>query len=142
MAQEASRVVSPWDQILAGASVASGALSGESGSINTAAGISAAEKLYELVEFELVVTGTPAADNNTVDLYRRPNGNVAGQVPTVAYKPHFVGSFQLKNAANGSYYVYGAVLYDEKDTYYLDNQDTGPLTLALNARTKSTKPAD
>ena len=141
MAGEAIRDTSAWEEILAGASVGNGAISGESGSINAATTITATQKLYELVEFKLEVTGTPAADNNTVDLYRRPNADGAANEPTVAYLPHFINSFQLKNASGGSYYIYGAVLYDELDTYYLVNRDTGALTLALKARTKTTKPA-
>lgn len=140
MAGEAERVTSAWVELLASASVGAGGISGESGSINASA-ITAAEKLYELVDFELAVTGTPAADGNIVELIKRPKGNNAGQVPTVAYAQITVEWFVLKAAANGSYYVYGVPLDDDLDTYYLINRDTGALTLSLNARTRTTRPA-
>jgi len=141
MAGEAIKVPSAWVSILAGASVGAGSVSGESSSVDASA-LSANEKLYELNDFELIVTGSPAADGNTVDLYRRAKGNTgAGPVPTVSYSYDYVDSFVLKAGQAGSYYVYGFANGDPKDTYYVKNGDTGALTLALSTRTRTSGPA-
>ena len=141
MAGESIKVPSAWVSILAGASVGAGGISGESSAIQDSA-LSANEKLYELIDFELGVTGSPSADGITVDLYRRAKGNTgAGPEPTVSYTHDYAGVFVLKAATGGSYYLYGFVDGDPKDTYYLINNDTGALTLSLTARKRTSGPA-
>ncbi len=143
MAGEAIRVTSPWENIITEASIGNGATSAESTSIANTTTLSANEKLYELVEFELTVgaSDTPAAAGATVDLFRRPKANGDGWIPATAYREQYVGTFVLLNAQSGSYYIYGAVLEDEADTYYLINNDAGTIALGLNARTKTSGPA-
>lgn len=137
MAGEPIRITSAWETILAAASVTgSGGVSGESGSIAATATLSANEKKYDLAEFELVVTGTPSADGDTVLLCKRGKANGNAPAPSALYQKDVVDSFVLKAEANGSYYVHNYFVADDLDTYYLIN-NSGTLTLALGVRTRS-----
>jgi hypothetical protein len=141
MAGEAIRQTSAWEQILAPVSVGSGAVTTVKSASIGSTGLSANEKLYDLMDLELVVTGTPSADGVTVDVLREPNANGAGKAPTLSYPYDYVDTFTLKAEADGSYYRYSVPVGDESDTYYLKNNSGGALTLALTLRTRTSNTA-
>jgi hypothetical protein len=142
MAGEAIRQTSAWEQILAPVSVGAGAVTtAKSASIDSTTTLSANEKLYDLMDLELVVTGTPSADGVTVDVFREPNANGAGKAPTLSYPHDYLDSFTLKAEADGSYYRYSVPVGDESDTYYLKNNSGNALTLALVLRTRTSNTA-
>ena len=136
MANESIRAVSAWFTAIGSSAPANGAMDTGARTAADAAAISANEKLYDLHDFEMVLaSGTPTA-NNTVDLYRIPNGNAAGRTPTPSYLHQYVGSFVL-DAATGSYYVYGVAVGDPKDTYITQNNGGATLTYSVNQRTRT-----
>lgn len=136
MAGEAIIVKSPWfTAIGSSAPVADAMDTGARTSANDAA-ISATEKLFDLHDFELVIASGTPTQNNTVDLYRIPNGNAAGRTPTPGYLHQYVDSFVL-DSATGSYYIYGVSVGDEKDTYITQNKSGATLTYSVNQRTRS-----
>ena len=140
MAGEAIQVSSPWFTAISSSSPANtGMDTGARTSANAEASLSANEKLYELHDFQLV-TGAGGTAGNTVDLYRIPNGNVAGVTATPAYLQQFVGSFVISGGA-GSFYIYGVPVGDPKDTYITQNQSGATLTYSVNQRTRTSGPA-
>ena len=140
MAGEAIRVPSAWESVITPASQGNGVFSAESTAIG-ATGLSANEKLYELADFELVVTGTPV-QGSIVSLLRRPKGNTnAAAAPASGYDNEYLGPFVMNSVAGGSYYIYGVPVGDSLDTYYLKNEDGGTLTLGLTLRTRTSGPA-
>ena len=135
MAGEAIQVTSPWFTAIASSGPANNGMDTGARTAADAAAISANEKLYELHDFQLV-TGAGGTAGNTVDLYRIPNGNVAGVTATPAYLQQFVDSFVISGGA-GSFYIYGVPMGDPKDTYITQNKSGATLTYSVNQRTRT-----
>ena len=118
--------------VQASASVADGAMSG--GANTTIAAAIPAESEYFLLDFQAVVTGTPAAQG-FLNIYKRPSdGTAPAPAPTAStFESTYVGSILLNTSA-GTYYLRGVVNDDPSDTYYVQNKGGNSLTLTLNAR--------
>lgn len=90
---------------------------------------------YPLLDFQLVVTGAPAADT-IVNMYRRrSDGTTPEAAPSGTNKQQYIGSFTID--AVGTYYFRGAVNSDPNDTIYLESTHTTAATYALNMRARS-----
>ena len=140
MAGEAIQVKSAWFTAIGSSGPVTDAMdTGARTSAFAEGALSAAEKDYELHDFELV-TGTGGTAGNTVDLYRIPNGNAAGVTPTPAYLHEYVGSFVI-SAGAGSFYIYGVAVGDPKDTYITQNKSGATITYSVNQRTRTSGPA-
>jgi len=139
MADELTTIHGAYTEIIASASIAAGAISGESSSVATA--LSATEEIYAILDFKLGSDTTHVA-METVDLYRRPSdGTNDSPAVTSTYKPHYVGTFTLNGTTGTFYYVYGVENVDPEDTFYLFSNCAGTEDFALDMRGRTLKPA-
>jgi hypothetical protein len=141
MSGEAINVKGSYATCLTAASVSADALSGASDSITTAISGQAA---YPLLDFKITnSSGTPVA-GKTIDVYRRPSdGTNQSPAPVVAdFLSNYVGTVTIDDtAATTYYYLYSVTNPDPADTYYLVNNNTNALTLALAVRGRTYGPA-
>lgn len=93
-----------------------------------------AEADWMLLDFKVIVTGTPAAAGNTVDIFKRNTDQSTPAAPD--YLQTYVGSAVI-DAAAGNYYFRGVVNDDPADTYYCQNMTGGTVGLELQARLRS-----
>jgi hypothetical protein len=124
-----------WHVVQAAASTVDGAICGGTVTSIEDTALSATEEKYPLLDFQVNVSaGTPTA-NTTVDIYRRPAGNVQAPIPAADYLQEYVGSVVCDNAT-GSYYVLGVRNADEAATYYMSNRTGNTLTIELLVQTR------
>lgn len=133
MANETLQATGVYATVQAATSTADAALC--AGVVTKIGSAIATEKLYPLLDFQVVVSvGTPVA-GDTVDIYRRPSdGTSQSPAPQTAdFLQQYVGSAVLDNQT-GTYYLYGVANPDDEDTYYMVNNGGATLTIELKAR--------
>lgn len=131
---------SAWVTAQAAASVADAAVSAGARTTVNASALSANEKEYPLVDFQLILSVGTSVLNDVVDIYRTSKADATNESPatTATFLQEYVGqSFVLDGTAATKYfYVYGVPNVDPNATYYLINNGGATLTLELKLRTR------
>ena len=137
MSGESINVRSAYVTVQAAIAVGDNSIStGANTNILTAHGAAIAD--YVLLDFKLLSSVTVPVLNGRVKLFKRHAGTQP--VPTLTYQETFIGSFVLA-ASLGEYFIMGVVNDDPNDTYYIENDSGGALTLELLARGRAYKAA-
>jgi hypothetical protein len=124
-----------WHTVQAATSTNDGAVCGGTVTSIQDTALSATEEKYPLLDFQVKVSAVAPVANTTVDIYRRPAGDVQAPIPAANYTHEYVGS-AVCDDATGSYYVLGVRNADEAATYYMLNRTGNTVTLELLVQTR------
>ena len=135
MAGESINAKGSWATIQAANSTATGSFSAGTRTTITAALTTGSEDEYPLLDLQLNVSVGSPTENAQIRVYRRSKADGTNEAPAPAgsYLQEHVADFTIDNAT-GYYYLYGIPNVDENATYYLYNDDSVTLTIALAAR--------
>lgn len=142
MSGESINAKSAYTQIIASGAVASGAWSADSSAI-TAVLTTGNEKLYPLLDFQLLITSEGFTDGDKISLHRIPSDGTNEAVSPDDYTeapPHFVGAF-VAEANSTALYIYGVPNIDENDKFKYKNGSGASFTASLNTRSRTQAPA-
>ena len=144
MAGETINERGSWVTIQAAGSTATAAFCAGSRTTIAAALTTGQEANYPFLDMQLTMSSGTVVSEDVVHVYRRnkADGTNEQPAPVSDYKHQYVGTFTMDDAAATSYcYIFGIPNDDPSATYYLENQGTNTLTIALACRGRTYKAA-
>lgn len=142
MSGESINAKSAYAQIIASGAVGAGSWSADSSAI-TSVLTTGSEKLYPLLDFQLLITSESFVDGEKIELYRIPSDGTNEAVSPDDYTaspPHHVGTY-IAEAASTVLYIYGVPNIDENDKFKYKNNGASSFTASLKVRSRTQAPA-